>query len=100
VTTVEPRLAPLTFVVRVAGDPGALRGTVERVRTGEKQRFQGVEELGAIVARMAKAASRTAPSRDSGPPTAPDVAESRTDPAPGRAPPSATPKTWQGSQHD
>jgi hypothetical protein len=47
-------VSPLTFVVRVSSDADALRGTVERVRTGEKQRFQTVEELGAIVARMAR----------------------------------------------
>lgn len=64
----EPSHSPLTFVVRVSGDPDALRGTVERVRTGEKQRFQGAEELGVIVARMAKAALPTAPSRELGGP--------------------------------
>jgi len=31
----------------------ALSGVVERVRTGEKERFQGVEALGAAIGRMA-----------------------------------------------
>jgi hypothetical protein len=34
VTPVDPRRGPLTVVVRASGDPGALRGTVERVRAG------------------------------------------------------------------
>jgi hypothetical protein len=43
---------PLTFIVRLS--PGAgeeLHGVVERVRTGEKQRFEGLERLGAILAQ-------------------------------------------------
>lgn len=46
--------AVLTFIVRVtAHDAGQLAGTVERVRTGERHRFQSAEELGAIVTRIA-----------------------------------------------
>jgi hypothetical protein len=44
----------VTFIVRVTvPDAGRLAGTVERVRTGEHHRFQGVEELGAIITRIA-----------------------------------------------
>jgi hypothetical protein len=42
-----------TFVVRlsrVAG--GRLSGVVERVRTGEKARFNELDALGAVIARM------------------------------------------------
>ena len=59
-----PARGPLTFVVRVSGsDSGALRGTVERVRTGETHGFQGVEELAAIVARLATARAATTKAR-------------------------------------
>jgi hypothetical protein len=45
---------PATFVVRVSGsDSGPLRGTVQRVRTGETHGFRSVEELAAIVAQLA-----------------------------------------------
>jgi hypothetical protein len=44
----------VTFVVRVSGsDSGVLRGTVERVRTGERHGFKNVDELTAIVTRLA-----------------------------------------------
>jgi len=43
----------ITFVVRVSTDrAGVIAGVVERVRTGEKARFQGLEDLGALIARM------------------------------------------------
>ena len=43
-----------TFVVRVSLDRrGRLTGTVERVKTGEKARFDGPEGLGWIISRMA-----------------------------------------------
>lgn len=43
----------VTFIVRIARDPaGCLRGTVERVRTGEKQRFTGADGIGGIIERM------------------------------------------------
>jgi hypothetical protein len=39
-----------------------MRGTVERVRTGRKERFEGVEALGRIIEQAAKAESeRPAP---------------------------------------
>lgn len=43
----------VTFIVRIAREPGGrLRGTVERVRTGEKERFGGAEAIGEIIERM------------------------------------------------
>jgi len=47
--------APLlmTFIVRVTGaHPDRITGTVEQVRTGERHRFDGVEMVGALVARL------------------------------------------------
>jgi hypothetical protein len=52
----------ITFIVRVSTDrTGVIAGVVERVRTGEKARFQGLEALGALIATMA------APSQTEGP---------------------------------
>lgn len=46
---------PLTFIVRLFTDEaGRVIGIVERVRTGEKQRFEGVEAIGPIIARIVK----------------------------------------------
>jgi hypothetical protein len=43
----------VTFVVRLTRDPdGRLLGTVERVRTGEKERFTGADGIGGIIERM------------------------------------------------
>lgn len=50
----EPTVA---FVVRVAGGTPELSGTIERVRTGEKHRFQDLETLGRLIARMARPAT-------------------------------------------
>jgi len=51
---------PLTFIVRLtAADGGVLSGVVERVRTGEKQRFQGVDMLGGLIARMVEQETQT-----------------------------------------
>ena len=44
----------MTFIVRVSLDPaGQLRGLVTRVQTGAKERFEGIEALGAVIAGMA-----------------------------------------------
>lgn len=41
---------PVTFVVRlIPGESGRLPGIVERVRTGEKVRFDDLEHLAAIL---------------------------------------------------
>ena len=42
-----------TLVVRIRqDDPGQMSGVVERVRTGEKVRFHGLETLGRAVAAL------------------------------------------------
>lgn len=51
---------PLTFIVRLTlGDGGALSGVVERVRSGEKQRFHGVAALAELIAAMAEREAAT-----------------------------------------
>ncbi len=51
-STAAPRPV-LTFLVRISRDPrGRLRGTVERVRTGEKERFMGAGGIGGVIERM------------------------------------------------
>jgi hypothetical protein len=43
----------VTFIVRTSRDSGGrVRGVVERVRTGEKERFSGVRDLGRLIERM------------------------------------------------
>jgi len=45
--------ASVTFIVRASRDPrGHLRGIVERVKTGEKQRFTGADRLGGVIEQM------------------------------------------------
>jgi len=45
---------PQMFVVRLTrGDGGVLSGVVERVRSGEKQRFDGLQALAEVIADMA-----------------------------------------------
>ena len=57
-TPVRYRRRMVTFVVRAAVEPdGVVTGIVHRVRTGEKARFAGAEELAAVVARMLVGAS-------------------------------------------
>jgi hypothetical protein len=47
-----------SLIVRLnVTEDGAVQGVVERPRTGEKHRFDGVEALGVIVARIARAQS-------------------------------------------
>jgi hypothetical protein len=49
---------PQSFVVRVSrGAAGALEGIVERLRTGEKVWFRGVDQLGLVIARMLESES-------------------------------------------
>jgi len=44
----------VTLVVRVSRDgAGTLRGVVERVKTGEKERFVGTDTLRDLIERMA-----------------------------------------------
>jgi hypothetical protein len=50
-----------TFVLRVELDPtSSVVGVVERVRTGEKERFRGYEMLVEIVRRMLAADTQEA----------------------------------------
>jgi hypothetical protein len=57
-----PRPA-MSFVVRLdpvgRGETDRLSGVVERVRTGEKHRFEGAQALGRLIAQLA-AMERTA----------------------------------------
>jgi hypothetical protein len=53
----EPFATSLILRVIVAED-GVLNGVVERPRTGEKHRFEGVEALGVLVAQIAKKAAQ------------------------------------------
>ena len=43
----------MTLIVRITREPrGRLSGIVERVKTGEKERFTSVDALAGIIARM------------------------------------------------
>ena len=43
----------MTFIVRVSrNESGRIAGVVERVRTGEKERVDGLEAISAAIARM------------------------------------------------
>ena len=43
----------MTFIVRVSvDDAGGITGIVERVQTGQKRRFEGIEAIGPLIARM------------------------------------------------
>lgn len=56
----EPPSQPLTFIVRLTlGDGGVLSGVVERVRSGEKQRFHGAAALAELIAAMAEREAAT-----------------------------------------
>ena len=47
----------MVFVIRITRDEaGATSGIVERLRTGEKARFRGLEALADVIARMIEAA--------------------------------------------
>lgn len=59
---------PLTFIVRLTlDDGGVLSGVVERVRSGEKQRFHGVAALGALIAAMVERETATKRQREPSP---------------------------------
>ena len=54
--------AAMTFVVRLSRDEtGHIRGVVERVRTGEKARFDALDALVEVIGRMV---ARETPSRE------------------------------------
>ena len=49
-------VAFMTFIVRVWPErPERLTGVVERVRTGEKHRFDGAEDMRQIIERIVRA---------------------------------------------
>ena len=49
---------PTTFIVRVgANEEGAVVGVVEHVRTGRKERFDGVEAISGVIAALMRAVS-------------------------------------------
>ena len=61
----------MTFILRLfTDDAGRITGVVERVRTRRQERFQGIEALAEVIARMsaggpeADASSPGAPPRD------------------------------------
>ena len=61
----EPPSQPLTFIVRLTlGDGGVLSGVVERVRSGEKQRFHGAAALAELIAAMAEREAATKRQKD------------------------------------
>ena len=44
---------PMAFIVRVSIDEqGGVTGVVERVRTGQKERVRGLDDIGRIIAMM------------------------------------------------
>jgi len=52
----------ITFVVRArVGDRGHVSGIVERVKTGEKHRFHGVEAIGPLIAEMVRPDTPSSP---------------------------------------
>jgi hypothetical protein len=52
----------VTFVLRVARDEaGRLTGIVERVRTGEKQRFEGLGAIAPLIAQMLRSEDAQTP---------------------------------------
>ena len=47
------KVSRLNFVVRIErDDSGAVRGVIERVRTGTKEPFSGIDAIGALIGRM------------------------------------------------
>ena len=53
--------APMVFVIRVTQDEtGATGGIVERLSTGEKARFRGLDALPNVMARMIEAGRESA----------------------------------------
>lgn len=56
----------MTFIIRVSVEAGRVTGIVERVRTGEKERFGGVDDLGRIITRMITGTAEGAPETRAG----------------------------------
>lgn len=52
------RTERVSFVVRVVEErPGEVSGVVERVATGAKEAFTGVDAIGAVIAKMLRGAA-------------------------------------------
>ena len=66
----DPRMEPatrMTFIVRVSQDEGGgVSGIVEHARTGQKQRFYGLEAVSPLIARMVENDERTQEEDDHG----------------------------------
>jgi hypothetical protein len=61
----ERSRSTVTFIVRAARDrSGLLRGVVERVKTGAKERFSGSDALGGVIEKMLGAADQPRRSQD------------------------------------
>ena len=52
---------PHAFIVRIAGGSGVINGVVERVRSGEKQRFDSIAGLAQVIAAMVERERKTNP---------------------------------------
>jgi len=64
---VEQPAFPFTFIVRLTlGDGGVLSGVVERVRSGEKRRFDSVAALAEVIAGMTEQETKTMRQKKSG----------------------------------
>jgi hypothetical protein len=56
---------PVTFIIRLMrADDGRVSGIVERVRTGEKRRFHGLDAIGTVIGScLEDEAGRVSPER-------------------------------------
>jgi hypothetical protein len=71
----EPLGSSVSFIVRVSlDDTERLAGIVERVRTGQRQRFVQASAIGSIIERLARSAQ---PAEPRGPETTGDEEDCR-----------------------
>jgi hypothetical protein len=64
-TEEKGRASIMTFIVRLSqNESGRIAGVVERVRTGEKERVDGLEAISTAIARMLGAAPQDGGRRD------------------------------------
>jgi hypothetical protein len=57
---IEPTVKTASFIVRVTCEGDVVTGIVERVATGQKERFEGCAAVGALIARMLEITDRSA----------------------------------------
>ena len=51
----EPVVPPMTFIVRLSATPtGRVTGVVEHPGTGRKERFEGLDALGLVIAALSR----------------------------------------------